>query len=74
LLPWLFALAEGLAYMHSMGIIHRDIKLGNLMLSREEVPKIVDFGAATFLWNLRIDSHQLIGTEVYMAPEMFMRR
>jgi serine/threonine protein kinase len=74
LMGWLLGLAEGLAHMHSMGIVHRDIKLPNLMLSHSGVPKIIDFGAATFIWNLRTDSDLLIGTKIYMAPEVFMRR
>lgn len=38
---------EGLEYLHSQKIIHRDLKLGNLFLSDNMVVKIGDFGLAT---------------------------
>lgn len=41
-------MAEGLQYMHSLNIIHRDIKLGNLLI-QNDVLKIADFGLAVKL-------------------------
>jgi len=40
----LIGVAEGLAYAHQQGIVHRDIKPGNILLTFEEVPKITDWG------------------------------
>ncbi|KAA0201282.1 hypothetical protein HAZT_HAZT002652 [Hyalella azteca] len=40
-------LAEGVAYIHGEGIIHRDLKLGNMFLSQDMNVKIGDFGLAT---------------------------
>jgi eukaryotic-like serine/threonine-protein kinase len=44
---WYVPLAQGLSHAHSKGIIHRDIKPSNIMVSRDNVPKILDFGLAT---------------------------
>jgi len=39
-------LIEGMAYLHEQGIMHRDIKGGNLLLTKDGVLKIADFGLA----------------------------
>jgi hypothetical protein len=44
--PIIKGLAEGLAYAHRKGIVHSDFKPGNVFLTREGVPKILDFGIA----------------------------
>lgn len=62
--------AEGLAKAHAQGVVHRDIKPGNLMLTEDGV-RILDFGLA----KLAADSLQLtiagstLGTAAYMSPE-----
>jgi serine/threonine-protein kinase len=62
-------LAEGLAAAHSRGVVHRDIKPGNLVLTAHGV-KILDFGLARFEGCLQLTAtDSLIGTVAYMSPE-----
>lgn len=68
--------AQALAYAHSCGVLHRDIKPGNLLLDSDGVLRVGDFGLATVLNNgemapLVTQSHD--GTLRYMPPERLMR-
>ncbi|XP_023228649.1 serine/threonine-protein kinase PLK2-like [Centruroides sculpturatus] len=63
-------LAEGVQYIHSQGVIHRDLKLGNMFLSEDMEMKIGDFGLAA---RVGIDGNNKItvcGTPNYIAPEV----
>ena len=67
---------KGLAYIHSCGIIHGDIKLANLAIDSsngEDVVKIIDFGLS-LLRNDELEGKacmsQPMGTMGYMAPEI----
>ena len=42
-------IVAGLAYLHSEGVIHRDIKPQNILLTADGIAKIADFGAAVFM-------------------------
>ncbi|KAB7494327.1 Serine/threonine-protein kinase PLK1 [Armadillidium nasatum] len=61
-------LAEGVAYVHSQHIIHRDLKLGNMFLTEEMIVKIGDFGLATRLEDNK--NVTICGTPNYIAPEV----
>jgi eukaryotic-like serine/threonine-protein kinase len=62
--------ADGLAYAHSMGVIHRDVKPSNLMIAESGVLKIMDFGIARVRGSQRLTrSGSIVGTLAYMAPE-----
>nr|WP_272918073.1 serine/threonine-protein kinase [Actinomadura rayongensis] len=62
-------LAEGLAAVHRAGLVHRDLKPGNIVLA-EDGPRIIDFGIALALDTPRHSvTGSVIGTLAYMAPE-----
>ncbi|MBW2274603.1 MAG: protein kinase [Deltaproteobacteria bacterium] len=61
--------AEGLEYAHSRQIVHRDIKTANLFFTTERVVKIMDFGLAKMMEEVRRGTTVMGGTPFYMAPE-----
>jgi serine/threonine-protein kinase len=65
-------LCEGLAYAHDLGIVHRDIKPGNVRVLDDGKVKILDFGIARFAASSLTQSGTVMGTPSYMAPEQIM--
>ncbi|MBN1647197.1 MAG: serine/threonine protein kinase [Spirochaetales bacterium] len=68
----LYQVCRGLKYAHDKGIVHRDIKPDNILLSKNGEVKIVDFGIATALAANDEDltaTGTVIGTPAYMSPE-----
>jgi formylglycine-generating enzyme required for sulfatase activity len=61
----------GLAYAHTRGLIHRDIKPGNLMVGYDGVLRILDFGIARLMDASRA-SFTTVGTPGYMSPEQIL--
>eukprot|EP00826_Nyctotherus_ovalis_P007961 TRINITY_DN1205_c0_g1_i1.p1 TRINITY_DN1205_c0_g1~~TRINITY_DN1205_c0_g1_i1.p1 ORF type:complete len:290 (-),score=38.61 TRINITY_DN1205_c0_g1_i1:560-1429(-) len=67
---YLIQTLEGLKYLHSHKIIHRDLKLGNLFLTERMEEKIGDFGLATRLEFEGDKRRTICGTPNYIAPEV----
>ncbi|MFJ9896456.1 serine/threonine-protein kinase [Streptomyces sp. NPDC091280] len=64
--------AAGMAAAHEQGIVHRDIKPGNLLLDADGSVKIADFGIAQFMNDpsgALTATGQIVGTSLYIAPE-----
>ncbi len=64
-------IASGLAMAHRLGIVHRDLKTDNVLVTPGGIPKIVDFGLAKRVVGADADGHALAGTPGFMAPELF---
>jgi serine/threonine-protein kinase len=62
----------GLHYSHERGVVHRDIKPGNIILSPDGTVKIADFGIARIESSSMTQAGTVLGTPAYMSPEQFM--
>jgi serine/threonine protein kinase len=60
---------EGLCYLHTQGIVHRDIKGDNILTTKEGLVKLADFGVAIKLSDT-VKSMSIVGTPYWMAPEV----
>ena len=74
---------SGLSYLHSNNIVHRDLKLENILISDKEFIestgeeyydiKIIDFGNAR-IFDKNITNKSIVGSSYYIAPEVFLRK
>jgi len=62
-------ICTGLHYAHESKVVHRDIKTSNLFFTRDRVVKIMDFGLAKMMEEVRRAATVIGGTPYYMAPE-----
>lgn len=71
---------DGVSYLHSLGLAHRDLKLDNCVLTTDGILKIIDFGSAV-IFKYPYDqygnskesihySHGIVGSDPYLAPEV----
>lgn len=66
-------LASTLAYVHTRGVVHRDVKPGNILLDEHGEPHLADFGLAKLLAASGITaSDRLVGTAAYLSPEQVL--
>ena len=65
---------QALDYAHVQGVVHRDIKPGNVMLLKNGTVKIADFGIARVMTSSRTRTGIIMGTPTYMSPEQLAGR
>ena len=66
----MYNVLEGLHYLHSNGMIHRDIKADNILLDKKGNIQISDFGVSATLKNTMGCFDTFIGTPFWMSPEI----
>ncbi|XP_033728080.1 mitogen-activated protein kinase kinase kinase 13-A-like [Pecten maximus] len=68
-LDWTKQIASGMNYLHNHKIIHRDLKSPNVLVAKNDVVKISDFGTSR-TWNEKSTKMSFAGTVAWMAPEV----
>lgn len=73
-LEMILEIAYAICHLHTHGIIHRDLKLENILVTEDGSIKLIDFGIAQLLDDIKIGEcavfrHRTIGTPIYMSPE-----
>lgn len=66
IVPYVRLILNGLEYLHSQGVVHRDVKAANVLIDEQGVIKLADFGVAA---QVNSQHHTVVGTPNWMAPE-----
>ena len=66
-------ICSGVDYAHQQGVLHRDLRPGNVLITEDDRAKITDFGTSRFL-EVADRASTVIGSPPYMAPEQFQGR
>gem|GEM_PF-4881629 len=73
IIPIILSVCDALAYAHQLGIVHRDVKPANVMITSKGEVKVTDFGIAKFILSGSPEQtrsgSQILGTPLYMSPE-----
>jgi serine/threonine protein kinase len=64
---------EGIAYLIDKNILHRDLKPSNIIIDKNLIPVIIDFGFCEIIHEAKISRVFNVGSPSYMAPEAYLR-
>ncbi|KAL1855427.1 Nitrogen permease reactivator protein [Paecilomyces lecythidis] len=68
-------IVNGVAYLHGMGLAHRDLKLDNVVVNEHGIMKLIDFGSAVVFRypfeNDIVPASGIVGSDPYLAPEVY---
>ncbi|MGB2638353.1 MAG: protein kinase [Candidatus Acidiferrum sp.] len=70
-LGYIVRVCDALAYAHQHNVVHRDIKPANIMVTKEGVVKVVDFGIARLTDMSMTQPNMMIGSRAYMSPQLY---
>lgn len=70
-------IVDGVDYLHSMGLAHRDLKLDNCVMNTGNIVKLIDFGTATVFHSpgkSKVVATGVVGSDPYLAPEVLSQQ
>jgi serine/threonine protein kinase len=70
-LGYIVRVCDALAYAHQHSVVHRDVKPANIMVTKEGVVKVVDFGIARLTDMSMTQPNMMIGSRAYMSPQLY---